>query len=74
MDDGCKERWTHRKIMLLSHTLTMRGSEEASFVVLPSGLEGDSMTDKWTKDEHMDRQMHGKIMLSCTPLPYGEVM
>ena len=31
-DDGCKDELMHRKIMLLSHTLTMRGSDVASLV------------------------------------------
>ena len=34
--------------MLLLHTLTMRG-------ILPSGLGGDSMTDKWM-DTQIDTQ------------------
>ena len=32
---------------------------------LPNGKEerGDSMTDRWMDDEHMEGQAHGKIML-----------
>ena len=43
-------RWrpqTQRKIMLLSHTLTMRGSDVASFGWIPPSGLGDSMTDRW---------------------------
>ena len=32
MDDGHMDGQTHGKIMLLSHTLTMRGSDAASLV------------------------------------------
>ena len=35
-----------RKIMLLSHTLTMRGSDAASLVEFTSGLGEDSVTDR----------------------------
>ena len=31
-DDGCTDGWTHGKIMLVSHTLTMRGSDAAVLV------------------------------------------
>ena len=30
--DGCTDGQTHRKLMLLSHTLTMRGDDVASLV------------------------------------------
>ena len=32
MDNGCMDGHIHRKIMLLPHTLTMRGSDVASLV------------------------------------------
>ena len=32
MNDGCMDRQTHRKIMLLSHTLIMWGIDVASLV------------------------------------------
>ena len=55
MDDGRTEGRMHGKIILLLHTLTIRGSDEASFVEFrPSGLRGDSMTDRWTDDGRMD--------------------
>ena len=34
-DDGCMDGCMHGKIMLLSHTLTMRGSDVASVEILP---------------------------------------
>ena len=37
----------HGKIMLLSHTLIMKGSDVASLVESPSGLGGDNMMDRW---------------------------
>ena len=43
MDGG----WRHGKIILLSHTLTMSGSDEASLVDSPSGLGVDSVMDRW---------------------------
>ena len=37
------------------HILTMnRGDDAASLVVPPSGLRGDSMTDRWTTDARKD--------------------
>ena len=32
IDDGCMNGWRHGKIMLLLHTLTMKGSDVASLV------------------------------------------
>ena len=43
-DAGCIDKLTHRKIMLLSHTLTMKGSDVASFVEFrPSFVEFHSV-------------------------------
>ena len=40
-------QWMHRKIMLLLHTITMRGSHVASLVEFHPRLGGDSVTDRW---------------------------
>ena len=42
--DGKIMLCTHGNIMLLSHTLTMRGNDAASLVGPPSGIGGDSVT------------------------------
>ena len=47
-DDWCTDGGTHRKILLLSHTLTLRGSDVASLVGPPRDLGGDSMMDRRT--------------------------
>ena len=31
-DERCRDRWMHRKILLLLHTLNMKGSDIASLV------------------------------------------
>ena len=46
------DRWTdarrtNGKIMMLSHTLNIRGSDVA-MVEFRRGLGGDSVTDRWT--------------------------
>ena len=51
--------------MLLSHTLTMRGSDVAS-LVLASGLGGDNVVDRWMDDGHME-----KMLLSHTLTMWG---
>ena len=49
MDDRRRYGRTYRKIMLLSHSLTMRGSDVTSLVEnTPSGLGGDSVNDRRT--------------------------
>ena len=52
-----------RKKMLLSHTLTMRGSHIASLAESTQCLGGDSMTDRWMDNRCMDGRVQGKIML-----------
>ena len=56
MDDGHSEGRMHRKIMLLSHSLTVRGSNVSS-------LGGNSLIDRWTYDRHTKGPMHRNIML-----------
>ena len=53
--------------MLLSHTLTMRGSDVASLVESPSGLGGDSVTDRWTDDGCTEKMLlsHTLTMRRC---------
>ena len=58
MDDGCMDQWTHGKVMLLLHTLTMRGNDVAGLVEFQSsGLGGDGKTDRWT-DGHNIAHAH----------------
>ena len=45
-DKWMNDRWMHRKIMLLLHTLTMRGSDVASLVEFRPVVLGDSVTDR----------------------------
>ena len=47
MDDRRTDQCMHRKIMLLLHTLTMKGSDTTSLNV-SSGLGLESMSDRWT--------------------------
>ena len=54
------DRWTdarrtNGKIMLLSHTLTMRVSDVAGLVELRRYLGGDSVTDRWTDDGRTEK-------------------
>ena len=50
-----------RKIMLLSHTITMRGSDVASLIEFRlQCLGGDSVADKWMDDGLTDGRPHGK--------------
>ena len=46
--------------MLLSHNLTMRGSEA---LLNSAQLLGDNVTGKWMEDGCTDRPTHRKIML-----------
>ena len=48
-DYGRTADWTHGKIMLLSHILTMRGSDVASFVEFRPVVRSDSVTDRRTR-------------------------
>ena len=55
-DNRPMDRWMHGKIMLFSHTLTMRVSDVASLVeFLPMVV-----TDKWTDNGCMNRRTQRK--------------
>ena len=66
MDARTDERT--EKIMLLSHTFTMRGSDVASLVEfhLHGGLGEDNLTDRQTDDGRTEGWTHAKILLSHT--------
>ena len=55
------EEWMHGKIMLLSHTLTMKGSDVERLVEL----------SPWFRRRQHDRQMDGQLMQGRT---HGKIM
>ena len=54
-DSWTDARRTNGKLMLLSHTLTIRGSVVASLVEFRRGLGGDSITDRRTEDGRTEK-------------------
>ena len=60
--DECKE-----KIMLLSHTFTMRGSDVASLVEFYLVVSRENrVSDRQTDDGRTEGRTHGKMLLSHT--------